>query len=250
MSSVEELLRDAAPSTNSTPDWQDVLRRSSSARDQRAGSRIVAIGVLVVIVAIGLPAMALSTTMQRLVGLTERGGPDTTQAHLVLEAPAGDDVVVRLYSAPSSQGGECEFTQYANAGAPVDLPQPNGGGWCRDDLDGNQTPPGEPLRSSAVTFFVSVSPTPIAETLRPDSTGPHVVIGGSIAPSLQAASVKLEGPSLSESLHFNENHFLTATDSIYRLGPDELPLNIVVYDAQGHEVARERIPAASLAPDG
>jgi hypothetical protein len=248
MSLVEELLKEAAPKVTSAADWQDVLRRSTPS-GRRGGNPIVAIAVLVVIVAIAVPAIALSTTVQRLVGFGEGGGPVAPQARLILEAPAGDDVVVRLYSAPSSQGGECEFIHYAKAGAPVDVPQPNGAGWCRNDVGGTQSHADQSPRSPAFTFSVSVSPTPVAATLRRDSTGPHVVISGSVAPNLQAASVKLEGPSRSESLHFIDNHFLTATDSIYRPRPNELPIDIVAYDAQGREVARERIPFDSLDPD-
>lgn len=247
MSSVEELLQDAAPSISSAPDWQDVLRRSSP-RGRRAGNRTIGIGVLVVILAVAAPAIALSTTMQRLVGLSDRGGLLVTQAHLILEAPAGDDIVVRLYSAPSNLGGECEFTHYAKVGAPVDPPpQPTGGGWCR--IGGaHPSQAGESMRRAAIRLFVSVGQAPVGAALRPDSTGPHVLIGGAVLPDLYATSVRIEGPSLSERLHFNDNHFLLATDSIYKPSPDELPLNIVAYDAEGREVAREGIPAGLLDP--
>ena len=248
MSTVEELLEEAAPAATSSPDWDDVLRRSNGS-GRRAGNRIVAVAVLAAIVIIAVPALALSTTIQRLVGFDERGGPVAAQAQLILEAPAGDDVVVRLYSAPSDKGGECEFTHYTKAGAPVQLSQPTGGGWCRNDAGETPSRPDQSPQTPAFSFSVSVSSTPVAATLRPDGTGPHVVVTGSVAPYLQAASVKLEGPSLSESLHFAHNHFLTATDSIYRPRPDQLPIDIVAYDAQAREVARERVPSESLDPD-
>jgi hypothetical protein len=189
--------------------------------------------------AIAVPTVALSGTAQRFLGLADRPGPVLDEAQFVLEAPAGDGVVARLYTSPFNRGGECVFTTFAKAGSPIRPVERNGGGSCARTM---QLPPGEPF-----TFSVSLTRLPLASWLRPDpSTGPRAAIDGVVAPDLQAARVELQWASGSENLVFMDDYFLLVTDRLFNPPERDLPFEVVAYDAQGKEVARRKVPSSSL----
>jgi hypothetical protein len=192
-----------------------------------------------ILVAIAVPTVALSGTAQRFLGLADRPGPVLDDAQFVLEIPAGDGVVVRLYTSPFNRGGECVFTTFAKAGSPIRPVEASGGGSCGQTME---LPPGEPF-----TFAVSLTRLPLASWLRPDpSTGPRAAIDGMVAPDLQAARIDLQWASGSQEFVLKDHYFLLVTDRLFNPPEEDLPFWVVAYDAEGKEVARRKVPSNSL----
>jgi hypothetical protein len=211
------------------------LRVRSPRLQGRRRRFVLAVAILA---AIAVPTVALSGTAQRLLGLADDPGPVLDEAQFVLESPAGDGVVVRLYTSPFNRGGECVFTTFAKAGSPIRPVERSGGGACAQTL---QLAPGE------LTFSVSLTRLPLASWLRTDpSTGPRAAIDGVAAPDLEAARVELQWASGSEDFVFEDGYFLLVTDRLFNPPEQDLPFEVVVYDAQGKEVARRKVPSESL----
>ena len=194
---------------------------------------------VVTLAAIAVPAVALSGTVERFLGLADRPGPVLQEARFVLEAPAEDGVVARLYTSPFNRGGECVFTTFARAGSPTRPVEESGGGSCAQTM---QLPKGETVQVS-----VSLARRPLASWLRPDpSAGPRAAIDGAVSPDLQVARVELQWANGSQDVVFKDNYFLLVTDRLFNPPEQDLPFAVVAYDAQGKEVARRTIPSSWL----
>ena len=223
-------------------DWDDVRRRAAPTRNSPRRKRIAlaVVSAVVAVVAVGGPTVAFSGTVQRLLGLSDHPGPVLSQARFILEAPAGDGVVARTYTSPFSEGGQCEFQAFAPAGSPVLPAERNGGGSCT-------TGPSTRSRSSeSISFFVNVG-RPAAARLRPDSAArPLAMLGGVVPASLHVTRVELQWATGAAPFVFKEGHFLLVFRRLVNPSESDLPVFIVAYDAQGMEVAREKVPSSQL----
>ena len=136
MNPVDALLEQAAPTPDDNPDWIDILQRAGvgDRSRRRRGTLLLVAAAIAALAAVAVPTIALSGTMQQWLGFSGHPGPVTEKARFIVEAPAGGDVVLRLYAAPFSDGGACEFGAFARAGSPTLPVQMNGGGFLHERL--------------------------------------------------------------------------------------------------------------------
>jgi hypothetical protein len=205
-------------------DWGDVLRRAD-ARPVSARRRRLVLLAAAALAAIVLPALALSAGVRELVGLGERPSPDYGQARLAVSAPIPGGRVARVWTAPSTTGGECQFVTIDAAGS---TPRPvamTGGGRC--------TLGHERLRGRlSWSFSKARREVPVLE--------------GRVGAADKAARVELRWHGGSQRLAYSGGSFVAAAPALQDPAFDRLPYDLVVYAAGGQIVERSRIPTSFL----
>ena len=230
MIDVEPIVRNELnriyPEPDVEPDWDGALVAAGLGQPRRIARlwrqrnvRLVALAVLGLLATV-VPAVALSATVREFLGLS----PVLAEARLVLEVPAGEGLVARLYTSPSEHGGECKFVDVAPAGSPPQVTRMGAGG-CG--------PPVQALWDGA----------PITTHMSIGRGTPPAFIDGTVRPELGVARVELKWSTGSEPLAYKDGFFLGVTDMIYNPPAERLPFFVVAYDDGGREVARFKIPS-------
>jgi hypothetical protein len=211
-------------------------RAPTAASAFRGGRRRLLVATVVALVAIGGPALALSATLRQLVGLSFPH-PILRDARLQVTAPAPHGQVLRLYTAPTREGGECWFVSVADARS---RPSPN----LRGSASCTVTK-GAKLHSSKLPLEASWS-----MARRGDGQGARTWIAASVdgwvSPVLHATRVQLEWAHGRQRLRLENNYFLGAAPVLYSPSFADLPFYLVAYDANGVEVARQKLGNAGL----
>jgi hypothetical protein len=144
--------------------------------------------------------------------------------------------VLRLYTAPASNGGTCQFITISDLHAPA-TPKMNGGGEC--------TLRGGTLHSTKIPFQTSGS-----WSRRPNGPGIRkwipAFVDGWVSPALHATRVQLEWRQGTQLLPLKNNYFISAAPILYSPPFRDLPFYLVAYTANNHEVARHNLGTAGL----
>ena len=240
----EELDALAPREPEEAPDWDDVRRRARlSERRRRRGAGRVAVVAAAASAVVAVPSIALSSEVRRFLRLEDPRPtePVLLEARLLVEAPAGDGIVARMYEAPASGGGACEFVTVAPAGS-SERPERSGGGGCTLDA-------GTARRIHSPELPIQWTVNVNRKTRWNDATWTPPVLSGWVAPRLGATRVVLEWNGGAEEAAFANDHFVYADASLYNPPEQNLPYEIAAYDAGGREVARERIPRDLMSID-
>jgi hypothetical protein len=248
--SVEEVIRleleALAPREDGDrADWLEVRRRAglpipdsgSGSHRWRRGALVFSLLVLLA-AAVAVPSLGLGSDLRELLGLRNPPPrPVFDQARLLVEAPAGNGEVARLYEAPASTGGTCWFVDRVPTGSPARTADSDSGGMCR--IGESATPPDPQI---PITWSVGMQPK-----TRNNARGWRApILDGWVNPELRATRVALEWRGGSVELPFANDHFLLVSESLYEPARKNLPYELVAYDGAGAEVARTRIFKSAL----
>ena len=186
--------------------------------------------------AIAAPTLALSASVREFVGLSSPH-PLFAQARLLVSAPAPHHQVLRLYTAPSTGGGECWFVGVGSGGRPT-KPNDRRGGGC--------TLPGGSLHPTKLLPLQMG----MSQIRRPNGPGIRTWIpadvSGWVNPTLHATRIELVWQHGHQRLAFANEYFLAATPILYSPPLSDLPFYVVAYNASGREVARHKLDNATL----
>jgi hypothetical protein len=237
---VLEHLSPEAEARTATPDWASVLGRLSAPRHYKRDHRWrFAFAAAVALLAICLPAIALSASVRGWLGFGSQ--PVYKKARLVVSAPIAGNRVARLWVGPSTDGGECEIITITAASfvaidpttgkmIPVAARTRDSGGYgCT--VGSTRVPP------TALTWIFS--PVPVGNT--------HAaLIHGHVGQTYKAVRVDVVWNGGREKLRTVDGYFIGVVAMIRNPVFNRLPYTVVAYNAQGHAVARQRIPTSFL----
>jgi hypothetical protein len=226
---LEELRRLSPLDDTASGDWEAIVGRSAPRRRTRRAA-IWAPVAAVVVLAVVIPALAFSGTVRSLVGLSAPT-PRYDQARLRVEVRLRHDYVYRLWTAPSTQGGECMFTTEAAAAAPPRPKQVTGGGLCRVGSGSLAVP------AHGLTWTLG------------HALGDTYLLNGVAGRDMHVARLTLRWHGGSQRVATNDGYFLglipIADSPPFRL----LPFDLVAQDGRGRIVMTQRIPTSFLYSD-
>jgi hypothetical protein len=245
--SLDIAMNDLIPNfADERPDWTNVVERSTKLARRRPfiwerHSR-TAIAIAFALVAICLPAIALSASVRGWLGLGSQ--PVYKKARLVVSTPIAGNRVARLWVGPSTDGGDCEIiTVTAASFVAID---PTTGAMrpvaasTRDSGGYGCTVGSTHVPSTALTW--TFSPIPVGSL--------HgALIHGHVGQSDKAVRVDIRWSGGREKLRTVDGYFIGVVPEIRNPPFHRLPYTVVAYNAQGHPVARQRIPTSFLYTD-
>jgi hypothetical protein len=208
-------------------DWGDVLQRAASQAAIVHRWRLTVVAALVLL-AIAVPSLALSASVRGLFGLNDPVHPDYSRARLLVSAPISGGRVARVWAAPSTGVGECEFVTIDPAGSALHPARMHGSSECtlgKQRLHGRL----------AWSFSRGGRNTSLLD--------------GRVGASLHAARVELHWHGGSQRLTYKGGFFVAPAPSLNDPPFRRLPYDLVVYDTQGRIVAQSRIPTSFLYKD-
>ena len=234
---LEELDRLAPASELATADWNDALRRAEPRRRSR---RRVLIALPVAVLAITLPAVALSAGLRSALGLGPRPTPVLRHSHLLVGAPVGNGFYAQAWRAPSTTGGNCLFLTHNRTRHRLRPVLWNGGGSCsvHGGVYVNITTAQHPLAPG-----ISIGRRAKHGVLR--NWVPPIVFG-SVYTKLHATRVAIEWKGGKHELALRNGWFIGGTPKLYMPSFDKFPFAVVAYDAAGKVVARKKLDSPSL----
>jgi hypothetical protein len=233
-------LQQLAPAERVERDWADVRRRAErldvkrvrsrkrppwNSRPARRSWRIALAAVAAVIVAI-VPAVAFSASVRSFLGLDNVVEPKYRLAQVMVSTPLPGGRIARLWLAPSTQGGQCEFVTYAAAGSKPKASRMDGGGEC----------------TIGAHRFLGTLSWSFSSTSR--TTPP--VITGRASPAVHPAQIELRWHGGSLKLASRSGYFIGTAPELDNPPFRQLPYDVVVLDNDGHVSARSRIPTSFL----
>jgi hypothetical protein len=223
------------------PDWESVGALLAAPRRARRNRIRLTFAAGVALVAVCVPAIALSATVRGWLGIGPQ--PVYNKAQLVVSAPLPGARVARVWVGPSTDGGECEFVTITPASVVA-----------IDPRTGAMRPPTTQTRgSSACTVGATRVPTnAFTWTIAPvagDSADPRTtLVRGHLGPTYHPARVVLSWHGGEQRLALSKGYFIGVADT--RNPPfNRLPYTIVAYDAAGRATTRSRIPTSFLYTD-
>jgi hypothetical protein len=227
-----ELGQLAAAGQRSTPDWADVVRRGRPANRTR---RHALVALPLAVLAIALPAVALSAGLRSALGLGPRPTPVLSRANLLVQAPVGNGFYAQAWRAPSTTGGTCLFLTHNRSRHRLRPVLWNGGGSCTEH--------------GGTNINVATAQLPIAPGISIGRRAKHGVLRhwvppivfGSVYPKLHATRVVIEWNGGAHELALRGDWFLGGMPSLYMPSPDKLPFNVVAYDEAGHTLAHKTL---------
>jgi len=228
---LDELER-LAPPVPTTPDWNDVLRRG---RVHRVRRRTVGMAVAAAVLAIAVPAVALSGLLDLV-----RPVPVLHSAQPLVSARVGNGFYAHLWRSRSTTGGSCVFATYNHvAGTARLLPLFSGGGACsrKGELTASPTTAAHPL---AVTLSVERRLGVASRQWVPP------VVWGAVDPGLHAARVAVVWRGGRHDLTLRKDWFAGGGRGLFIPPLHKFPFFVVAYDRDGHEVARRKLDSPTL----
>jgi hypothetical protein len=225
---VEPLIRDElerlSPLESVVRDWQAVAGERRRPRYPRR----VALAAVAAVVLAAIPAVAFSAGVRSLLGLGRYVTPDYRHARLMVSSPLPNGRVARLWTAPSTQGGECEFVTFAPASSKPKATRLDGGG------GGSCTVGAHRFLGKLAWGFSSASP----------ATPP--VISGRASRAVHPARVELRWHGGSRPLAAHDGYYIGAAPELDSPPFRQLPYDVVVLDDRGRVTARSRLPTSFL----
>jgi hypothetical protein len=199
--------------------------------------RLVVAAVVIALAAIAGPALAFSDGVRSFLGLQSQPAV-LEESRLLVSASVAEGTVARLWESPSRSGGECSFVTFGPPGN-VERPSEMGGGVC------SEAQFSRPDRSMPVSVGVTKRP------LRPAGAAEWVppVVNGYVDPNLGATRVEMRWTGGSKELAYANGHFIGAVEALYQAPAELLPIRVIAYDAEGREVHRTDLNAASFRID-
>jgi len=205
------------------PDW-DAVRRGGlrgSARQR------LAIAAVLLVIATGVPAFALSASVRGFFGFGNTPRPEYGKAQLRVSAPVGPGQVARLWAAPSTGGGECVVVTVA---APDSRARPN-------QINGG----------TACTLGKAVFHGQFWSFSHGTRKTPPVIYGRLLVPGAVGVDLRWRGGS--QRLSYSNRFYIGSARSLINPRFTQLPYDIVALDGTGRIVNRARIPTSFLYSD-
>jgi hypothetical protein len=221
---VEELRALSPLDLEQHGDWAAIVAAAAPARRRRRTMAIRVGLVLAAIIAVTLPTVAFSAGVRSLLGFNPPT-PKFNEAHLRTTAPLPGGRVARLWTAPSTQGGECWFVTYARAGSPVHPTRRTSGGWC--------------------TVGRARIRGPWTWSLSHGSSIPSV-LAGRVDPKFRATRVVLRWYGGATVLRVKGGYFVVSGAVLNSPPFTRLPFDLIAENAAGKTVASSRIPTSFL----
>lgn len=236
---VLERLSPEAEARAAAPDWNAVRTRLSATQRTRAHGWRLAFAAVVALIAICLPAIALSASVRGWLGFGPQ--PVYNKARLVVSTPIAGNRIARVWISPSTDGGECEFLTIAPAALVV-----------IDPKTGAMRPPTPRTRGSSQCTVGSkrVLPTGLTWTFGGITGGdPHAaLINGHVGRTYKATRVEVLWNGGKGKVQFADGYFIGVV-SMRNPAFARLPYDVVAYNAVGQAVVRSRIPTSFLYTD-
>jgi hypothetical protein len=232
---LDELQRLAPLDEKESGDWETILRRAGRGprRRRTIGWSAIALGVAL---AVMIPALAFSETVQSLVGI-HNPAPRYDQARLRVEVEPrhrfayGQNYVYRLWTAPSNQGGSCIFTTEDATPAPPRPKRMTGGGYCSVGRTALIVP------KDRLTWSLGTA------------LGDTFLLSGVAGSAMHVTHMSLRWHGGSQRIMTHDGYFLglipVASNPSFRL----LPFDLVGRDEHGRVVTTHRIPTSFLYRD-
>ena len=222
---VEDLIRTelgrlAAPVADRMPEWNDVRARVPDAGRLPVTALRIALAVAVALAA-AVPAVAFSAGVRAFLGIGSPH-PRYEQAHLTAAASLPDGRVAHLWVSPSNTGGECLFVTFDPQGSTPHPSRMFGGGQCSV---GPRTH--APLFDWSLSRGIGRTPT---------------VLSGRIDPRLHPTRVLLRWHGGFRDITSRDGYFIAAAPVLKNPPFRLLPVAIVAFDKNGHEVSTARDP--------
>jgi hypothetical protein len=195
--------------------------------------------VVIALAAIAGPALAFSDGVRSFLGLQSQLEPVFEKSQLLVSAPVAESTVAYLWGSPSRSGGECVFVTFGTPGKVEPPSTMSGGGGC------SLAPRSRTGRS--MSLGVSVSKFGIAPPGA--AAGVPPLVRGYLDPNLGATRVEIRWTGGSKELAYANGHFLGGVRALFQAPPELTPIRFIAYDADGREVHRREIDAASFRID-
>jgi hypothetical protein len=237
---VLEHLSPEAEACAATPDWATVLGKLSAPPHYKRGHRWrFAFATAVALLAISLPAIALSASVRGWLGFGSH--PVYKKARLVVSAPIAGNRVARLWVSPSTDGGECEIITVTPASFvaidPTTGAMRPGAARTRDSGGYGCTVGSRRVPPAALTW--TFSPVPVGNR--------HAaLVHGHVGQVYNAVRVDVVWNGGKEKLRTVDGYFIGVVETIRNPLFHRLPYTVVAHNAQGHAVVRRRIPTSFL----
>jgi hypothetical protein len=229
---LDELQRLSPLDQTESGDWETIVDHAKPRRQRRRTIRWVAVAFGIVL-AIMIPALAFSESVQSLVGI-HNPTPRYDQARLRVEVKPqhkyayGQNYIYRLWTAPSDQGGSCIFTTEDATPAPPHPKQIRGSGGC------------------SVGRAALILPNGRLEWSLGTALGDTFLVNGVTGSAMHVAHMTLRWHGGSQQITTHDGYFLglipIALNPMFRL----LPFDLVGTDGRGLVVTTRRIPTSFL----
>lgn len=239
---VLEHLSPEAEARAARPDWATVRDRLSAPRRKRDHRWRFAFAGAVALVAICLPAIAVSASVRGWLGFGPQ--PVYKKARLIVSTPIAGNRIARVWVSPSTEGGECEIITITPAALVV-----------IDPTTGAMRPPAAKTRDSGgygcTVGSTRVPPTALTWTFSPVPVGNRqaALIHGHVGQTHKAARVDVVWNGGAERLRLVDGYFIGTVAAIRNPQFHRLPYTVVAYNAQGHAAVHRRIPTSFLYTD-
>jgi hypothetical protein len=210
--------------------------RGPTAR-QAPSTRLVVAAVVIALAAIAGPTLAFSDGVRSFLGWESL--PVFEKSRLLVSAPVAESTVAYLWKSPSRSGGECVFVTYGTPGKVEPPLRMSGGGSCTLSARSKTVLP--------MTVGVSVSRYGTAPPGA--AAGIPPLVQGYVDPNIGATHVEIRWTGGSKKLAYANGYFLGSVRTLFK-APEELePIRVIAYNADGREVQRRDIDAASFRID-
>jgi hypothetical protein len=203
-------------------DWPGTSRKRLRSRSVLRG----AIAVTCAVVAVGIPAVALSSGLRGLLGFSDVR-PNYAQAHVVAAARLTDGRIARLWVSPSISEGSCTFVTYEQPAIKPNPATKSGGG------TGCTVGPEQPIGKMSWSFSSGRGRTP-------------TVLWGRVNPALQAVRVLVSWRGGRKSVRAHAGFFIAGAPELESPSFTRLPFDLIAVTANGRRVDVSRIPTSFL----
>lgn len=224
---IASTLDEHVPVPEAVPDWSSIARRAAKRRARRSLILVVAI-----VLAVTVPALALSGSLRSWLGTPS---PTFEEATLLASTPIGDGRSIRVWRAPSSTGGECVFVSYERRDTDR---RPSSWNSAACSTAGPLPMTNQPLE---VGFSPHVRRTGEA---RRERTPPFVV--GSVTPESGIVRLELRWRHGRIPLVLQGRFFVAVAEILDQPRFDALPIRVVSFDAGGTIVTQRQLSSQGL----
>jgi hypothetical protein len=222
---IRQELRDLSPSeAGLAGDWEAIVVAAGITR--RRPPLLRGALALAVVLAVVVPAVAFSAGVRGLLGF-QSPSPRFDEARLVASDRLPDGRVVRMWTSPSTQNGECWFVTYGRAGSGARPDRATSGGQCSVGA--------ARLRFPGLTYEFAVG-----------RGNAPTVISGRFDPARHPARVTIRWRGGRRTVKTGDGYFVAAVPEMANPRFTSLPFDLVVSDSTGRHLTARRIPTSFL----